>query len=598
MTMGLQTMSSNVPEVVRVSRGDPIYMAHAYLTKIPVSAITPFLRLFTEPGDLVLDPFAGSGMTGLAAAMMGRSAVVQDISALGQHVGANLLNFPPVKAVRAAAENVHAHARRRLGGDPYLVPCSKCGADAQLSRAIWSRVFECRKCSSAINYYHVLEAANWKKSEMECPECSTPFKTRGSRVLREDHVRDVISCSCTSSLFEQKPTPHVSTLPAGLPVPDLPIEPWRQMYNVSALGRHELTSTASFYSERNLGVLASIYEGIRAITDKAVRSKVLFAFTAVLTRASKRYQWSRKRPLNAANHNYYIAPVFYEWNVFDLHTRKVEAVLRSDSYIRNESIPKLDDVAQLSEYRLASSTEIDLPDDSVDYIFTDPPFGSNLFYSDMNLFYEAWLDEVTDPSEEAVVDRTETDGDLPTRTEDWYEKMLKRVLIECQRVLKPEGRLSLVFSNAKGSVWGLLQRAIKQAGFDIDASSLTCLDKGQRSVKGLASGFERIVTMDLILTLVPVKGEGPQPVRHHPSDKEINAAVSAVASSASDSSPSEVYIRLLRRALENRWDLSTLDYSVVAGCLEAQGLVPDPRTGRFRSTDAIQQPLRFEQAGA
>lgn len=76
----------NIPDVVRAPRTDPIYNCHAYLTKVPVAAILPFVEQLTRPGDVVLDPFAGSGMTGLAAAMQGRRAQLADISVLGQHI--------------------------------------------------------------------------------------------------------------------------------------------------------------------------------------------------------------------------------------------------------------------------------------------------------------------------------------------------------------------------------------------------------------------------------------------------------------------------------------------------------------------------------
>ena len=39
----------------------------------------------------------------------------------------------------------------------------------------------------------------------------------------------------------------------------------------------------------------------------------------------------------------------------------------------------------------------------MDYVFTDPPFGSNIFYSDMHLFHEAWLGKRTDREREAVI---------------------------------------------------------------------------------------------------------------------------------------------------------------------------------------------------
>ena len=76
-----------LPDVIVAPRTDPIYNAHGYLTKVPVDAITPYISAFTKPGEVVVDMFAGSGMTAVAARITGRSAVVSDISELGRHIG-------------------------------------------------------------------------------------------------------------------------------------------------------------------------------------------------------------------------------------------------------------------------------------------------------------------------------------------------------------------------------------------------------------------------------------------------------------------------------------------------------------------------------
>ena len=69
------------------------------------------------------------------------------------------------------------------------------------------------------------------------------------------------------------------------------------------------------------------------VEDAALLQKLKFAFTAILPRASRRYQWSAQRPLNAQNQTYYIAPVYYEWNVFELFGRKIEAAIRADEVL-------------------------------------------------------------------------------------------------------------------------------------------------------------------------------------------------------------------------------------------------------------------------
>src|SRR5262245_54208869 len=67
---------------VSAGKGSAAYNAHSYPTKVPPEGIEPFIDYFTRPGDVVLDPFCGSGMTGLAAARTGRAVILNDLSSL------------------------------------------------------------------------------------------------------------------------------------------------------------------------------------------------------------------------------------------------------------------------------------------------------------------------------------------------------------------------------------------------------------------------------------------------------------------------------------------------------------------------------------
>ena len=130
-------------------------------------------------------------------------------------------------------------------------------------------------------------------------------------------------------------------------------------------------------------------------------------------------------------------------------------------------------------------------------MFTDPPFGSNIFYSDMNLFQEAWLGNFTDHEKEAVVDRS-GNGTSRARLSDTNSSSPTR------------SRSPIGFSSpAAGCRWSsrtpvarcgrLFSAPIHAAGFMLE--DVAILNKGQRSVKGLASGFENVVTVDLILSM-------------------------------------------------------------------------------------------------
>lgn len=598
MTMRLQTLSSLpaagtkdvalLPDEVAVKRSDPVYNAHAYLTKVPVTAIEPFIEAFTSPGDLVLDMYGGSGMTGVAAGMHGRRGEVRDISALGRHIGSNYVNLVDEDSFRRAARDVVATAVERLG-DVYAVACAACDEPATLSRTVWSFVYECRHCAAPVNYYASFKASGWSKSTMKCAACQAPFQTRGSERIREEPVLDTVSCRCSKNLRDQAHTAPLTAVSLdGLTYPDAPIGEDRQMFQASALRKHDLLTTASFFSTRNLAVLAALREAIERVDDHALRNKLLFAFTAVLARASKRYQWHPKRPLNASNQNYYIAPVYYEWNVYDLFERKVSAVLRSDEYIR----ARMDalEVEALGEvnYETGSADAVDLDDETVDYVFTDPPFGGNIFYSDMNLFQEAWLGVFTDHTNEAVVDRS---GNGPhRRTAERYEALMTDSLREARRVLKPGGWLSLVFSNSSGEMWALVQRAVLAAGFVLE--DVAILNKGQRSVKGLASGFENVVTVDLILSMRKAD-DGEHVAVSAPPDGALAVAVADVLTDDAYPTPSHVYVGVIRDYLARGWDVTELDISGIGAVLQDHGYDIDTRTGRL-----VLQGSRAVAAGA
>ena len=138
----------------------------------------------------------------------------------------------------------------------------------------------------------------------------------------------------------------------------------------------------------------------------------------------------------------------------------------------------------------------------------------------------------------------------------------------------------MVFGNSSGSVWALVQRAVRAAGLVIEAGSVVILNKGQRSVKGLASGFENVATMDLIVSMRERREDDPEN-DHIPSAFEVEHAVTAILRNRRADSPSHLYLELLRHGIAEGWELSGIDLRLVTDALRSQGWTIDPASGTF-----------------
>ncbi|MBK6431533.1 MAG: hypothetical protein IPF85_12335 [Anaerolineae bacterium] len=92
---------------------------------------------------------------------------------------------------------------------------------------------------------------------------------------------------------------------------------------------------------------------------------------------------------------------------------------------------------------LGSATNMDyLPDNSIDLIFTDPPFGANINYSEMNILWESWLGQFTDTAHEAIVNRVQG------KDVEAYQNLMTASMCECFRVLRSGHWMLLVFMNS------------------------------------------------------------------------------------------------------------------------------------------------------
>src|SRR5690606_11609601 len=126
-----------------------------------------------------------------------------------------------------------------------------------------------------------------------------------------------------------------------------------------------------------------------------------------------------------------------------------------------------------------SAERSEIESDHVDYIFTDPPFGGNLMYSELNFLWEAWLKVFTNNKSEAIENKAQGKG-LPD-----YQRLMTECFKEYYRVLKPGRWMTVEFHNSQNAVWNAIQEALQTAGFVI--ADVRTLDKQQGSFKQVTS---------------------------------------------------------------------------------------------------------------
>jgi hypothetical protein len=142
-----------------------------------------------------------------------------------------------------------------------------------------------------------------------------------------------------------------------------------------------------------------------------------------------------------------------------------------------------------------STAFLQAPDHSIDYIFTDPPFGENIYYADLNFLVESWYGVLSNANAEAIVDKAKKKGLSE------YQELMRRCFAEYYRVLKPGRWITIVFHNSRNAVWNAIQEALQNVGFVV--ADVRTLDKQQGSYRQVTSMATK---QDLVISAYKANG--------------------------------------------------------------------------------------------
>ena len=524
------------PFAADVSEGknDPIYNAHSYHTKVPHKAVMRYILHYTEPGDIVFDGFCGTGMTGVAAQMCGdrevvaslgyqvkpdgtilqeeidesgrkvwkpfsklgvRKAVLNDLSPAATFIAYNYNTPVDVEAFEKEAKRILKEVEEECGW-MYETKHSD-GRTGKINYTVWSDVFVCPECANEVVFWDVsIDKESGKiRDFFTCQHCQSELTKRkmerawttkydialNQSIRQAKQVPVLINYSVNGQRGRFEKTPDVSDMALLEKIEQSKIPYWFPTaalpdgYNTrQPIKSHGITHVHHFYSKRNIWVLAAVFKKAFQSTN----SRLVTWITSSMIRTTKMYKFTTDRKMGTVSGTLYIPSLLTENGAFKLLEYKIRDMKKAG----NTNAKNIISCSSLERQIISNNY--------IDYIFIDPPFGSNLNYSELNILWEAWFKVLTNNKSEAI------ENPVQGKEIAEYRQLMVSCFTESYRLLKPSSWITVEFSNTKASVWNSIQTALTEAGFII--ANVSALDKKQGSFKAVTT--PTAVKQDLVIS--------------------------------------------------------------------------------------------------
>ncbi len=418
-----------------------LYALHKYWGKKPYNIMSNFIKKYTSVNDIVLDPFLGSGVSITEAIFNGRKGFGIDINPSAVFITNGLIE--------------------QINIQKFIDEYSSIEND--LKNKIYSFYKVSRNGQNYVGQNYLWE--NGRLSEIRYTNGSV--KRISTKAEQSDY--DLIN------EFNYKNIAHF--------FPDT------NFFHNSRINTKSNEKIYELFTPRNLNAISLIHNRIQQIENENLRNIFLFCFTASIGQASKmvfvikrrnktkenvKENTTAKKEVGSWVIGYWKPKDFFEnnaWTTFDTRVKKVlkakkEQNKTKKNYIKTNSFKALQNGADYLLVNKPSQNHLqEIQDNSIDYILTDPPHGNRIPYLELSMLWNSWLQKKVNYSEEIIVSEAK---ERKKGIED-YNKLLKDVLIECFRVLKPNKYLSFMFNSLDDKAWINVISSFYEIGFELEA---------------------------------------------------------------------------------------------------------------------------------
>ncbi len=397
----------------------PMYRVHKYWARKPWYVVNGYIKHFTKENDVVLDPFCGSGVTGVEAIATNRKAILIDLNPMAVFITKNTarVDFEP-SVLTEAFENIRQKCEKNI-------------------RELYLLNEKCPVCGSNFEMRHLRRGPKFKEWLVYggCPSCEGKKKYL-RRSLKKSELKKIDE-------IEKK------DIKLWYPKTAFP-----EKFDKDRITYKGIKYVYQIFTKRNLYALSIIWDQILKIKDKSVKELMELAFLNTLLHASK-LKAENVRPM--AVNNYWVPDDWIEENVWFRFNERFNLLKRGKEIsLKRISREAYKNLSVLNASALNLST---VESSSIDYIFTDPPYGDSIQYSELSMIWNAWLGNAPSNKEEAVINPAQG------KNVDRYGELLEVAFKEMFRVLKQGRWMSVCFHNKEFKVWNAILRACRNAGF-------------------------------------------------------------------------------------------------------------------------------------
>lgn len=499
--------SDSVPIIRYIERGieakghTPVYKMHRYFARRPHNVFRYLVEFYTKPGEIVLDCFCGGGVTLFEGLASGRRVVAVDLNPLATFISDCQTTLVPIQDYRSIIGDILTDMHL-LTKQFYVTECRKCHKTADVRWFELAYKAKCRKCGTET----LLSNENKPHSDGNggryvCQNCGSILNAVEAERTGYALVAVIYRCQCTHGRqkvipnkediekmenFEENFDRLIDEYDLWYPRDKIPKDWDRQLED--CLSRKSVNSFSDLFTKRSLFFNAYLLKCFRRYKNKVspeLYKMLIFTFSTIIRYTSNMtfsaIGWMDGRPVSWDKHAYWIPNQFVEVNPLEYLEKRRNAIVsglrfqqsRLKNIRRVDHFSDLESVAGTHILWTRSSTSLPIPDERIDAIVTDPPYGSNVQYGELSHYWLVWLrqelglpEDLMHLEDEILVHRRKQNRD--GKTYEFYSDALRNVFSECYRILKPNGVLVFTFNNKDMRAWYAVIKAAIKAGFYLD----------------------------------------------------------------------------------------------------------------------------------